>query len=168
MEPSQKPSLAEFFNMVPPTASCTSNRTAGGAEQPHRRPLVQVSTHHSTYERYNRLFRRLNPWYLFPDSQPPDHRAMNSGFCALNSPSFKAQVAPEKRQQSNVSRRKSPVVYSQPVVFSQCAGNDLLDDRDQLRDRHQLDNCSRHNWLLNRSVLAERNALYERQMLYKR
>ena len=97
--------------MVPPTASCSSNRTAGGAGQPHRRPIVKVSTHQLTYERQNELFRRDHHWHLFPDSQPPDDRAMTSGFCALDSPSLEAQIAPEKRQQLNVSRRKSPIVF---------------------------------------------------------
>ena len=153
---SKNPPLAEFFNMVPPTASHPEYWAAGRTRLTPLRPFVAVATRQSTNGSQNRPLRRAQRWHQFPASQPPDAQATSTASIALDSYALIAWITPPKPQPASKDWRATEDGNWQLDDFSMLHGRQFVSERDLLRPRRLQKNCSTHRKLLNQYMLSER------------
>ena len=153
---SKNPPLAEFFNMVPPTASHPEYWAAGRTRLTPLHPIIAVAIRQSTNGSQNRPLRRAQRWHQFPASQPPDVPATTTASITLNSYALTARIHPPKPQPASDDWRDTLDGRWQLDDFSMLDARHFVSERDLLRPRRLQKNCSTHRKLLNQYMLSER------------
>jgi len=117
---SQNSALAVFIDMVPPTASHSSNRAAGVTEHHLLRTASAAATIRNGAVTENRQRRRIQMTWRFPDDKSPDVARPAAAMRSLEPAIFLAQIAPESLASvacSLPNRAAQAFVNAQPVVF---------------------------------------------------